>query len=265
MKHGRTVRMAWHLLIGLIYLFLLAPLIIVLIVSFDTRPYLSFPPASFSLISYARVLHNSLFLQAGKTSLLIGGCSAGLSLIMGTSAAFALVRGHFPGRKSLQWFFLSPMLMPHIVLAVGLMMTLQPLGLLDTLAGLILAHISITLPYTTRIVSSGIAQLDRTLEEAARIHGASPWQSFCRVILPALRPHLITGFLIAFLFSFDEAVIALFIAGHRAVTLPLAIYQYIQFRTDPQVASLSVLVVLLSLVPIIIIERLINLRRAVGG
>ncbi|MFS3133951.1 ABC transporter permease [Gluconacetobacter sacchari] len=261
----RAGTFCWHLLVALLYAFLLAPLAVVLVVSFDTRPYLSFPPATVSLHSYAAVLRNPAFRHAGLTSLTVGAAAASLSLVLGTAAAFALARGTFRGRAYVQWLFLSPMLVPHIVLAVGLMMTLQPLGLLDTLGGLVLAHIGITVPYTTRIVSSSLAALDRSCEEAARLHGATPWQTFARVILPGLRPGLVAAGLIAFLFSFDESVIALFIAGNDATTLPLAIYQYIQFRTDPQVAALSVLVVALTMIPVAIVERGISLRRAVGG
>ncbi|WP_264996422.1 ABC transporter permease, partial [Kozakia baliensis] len=96
-------------------------------------------------------------------------------------------------------------------------------------------------------------------------HGATLWQTVRRVTLPALRPSLVAAGLIAFLFSFDEAVIALFIAGDKATTLPLAIYKYIQFRTDPQVAALSVLVVLVSAIPVLVIERNISLKRALGA
>ncbi|WP_234394858.1 ABC transporter permease [Acetobacter papayae] len=116
-----------------------------------------------------------------------------------------------------------------------------------------------------RIVLSGLKSLDPACEEAACLHGATPWQAFWRVTLPGLRMTLLAAGLIAFLFSFDEAVIVLFIAGHRATTLPLAIYHYIQFRTDPQVAALSVLVVLASMIPVVIIERGINIRRALAG
>ncbi|AOX18594.1 spermidine/putrescine ABC transporter permease (plasmid) [Kozakia baliensis] len=257
--------MMWRILIIALYAFLLAPLVVVLIVSFDTRPYLSFPPATFSLGSYSAVLHDAGFRSAALLSLVIGIVSAGLSLLLGTAVSFALARGRIPGRQALQWLFLSPMLVPHIVLAVGLMMTLQPLGLLDTVSGLILAHIGITLPYTTRIISSGMAALDRETEQAAMLHGATLWQTVRRVTLPALRPSLVAAGLIAFLFSFDEAVIALFIAGDKATTLPLAIYKYIQFRTDPQVAALSVLVVLVSAIPVLVIERNISLKRALGA
>lgn len=255
----------WRLLVAALYAFLLAPLAVVLIVSFDTSPYLRFPPAHLSLGSYAAVLHNAPFRRAGLVSLAVGGAVALLSLALGTAAAFALSRGRFPGRSALHALFLSPMLVPHIVLGVGLMMTLQPLGLLDTAGGLILSHIGITLPYTVRIVSSGLGGLDRDLEEAALLHGATARQAFLRVTLPALRSSLISAGVIAFLFSFDEAVIALFVAGRNATTLPLAIFRYIQFRTDPQVAALSVLIVVLTMIPVLLVERGMGLRRALGG
>lgn len=257
--------LCWRGLIVALYAFLLAPLVVVLIVSFDTRPYLRFPPEHLSLGSYTAVLHNTGFLHAGLLSILVGAAAAVVSLAVGTGAAFALADQAFPGRTVMQAMFFSPMVVPHIVLAVGLMMTLQPLGLLDTLSGVVIAHVGITLPYVVRIVISGLKGLDPACEEAARLHGATAWQAFWRVTLPGLRATLVAAGLIAFLFSFDEAVIVLFIAGHRATTLPLAIYHYIQFKTDPQVAALSVLVVLASMIPVVIIERGINIRRALAG
>ncbi|AQU88402.1 spermidine/putrescine ABC transporter permease [Komagataeibacter nataicola] len=257
--------LVWRGLITALYVFLLAPIIVVACVSFDTRPYLDFPPRSLSLGSYAGVVRNHVFFEAMLTSMLIGAIAATCSVVLGTMASFGLVRGRFRGRAVFAWFFLSPMLAPHIVLAVGLMMTLQPLGLLNTLSGLVLAHIGITLPYTVRIVSMGLSRIDPAWEEAARVHGASGGKVLWHVTLPVLRPNMLAAGMIAFLISFDEAVIALFIAGRHATTLPLAIYEYIQFRTDPQVAALSVIVIVVSLLPIIVIERSISLRRAVGS
>lgn len=259
----RLLAASWRILIAVLYLFLLAPIIVVLIVSFDTRPYLDFPPRSLSWGSYAGVLHNTGFLRSIGVSTVIAIIAAVCSLAFGVMVALALVRHRSAASGAVEWLFLSPLLVPHIVLAVGLMMVLQPLGLLNTIPGLVLAHLGITLPYTTRIVSMGLSGLDRTCEEAARIHGASVWRTYWRITIPSIRPSLIAAGMIAFLVSFDEAVIALFIAGNHVVTLPLAIYQYIQFRTDPEVAALSMLVVIVSLVPIVIVERSISLRRAI--
>jgi putative spermidine/putrescine transport system permease protein len=258
-------RAAWRTLIALIYLFLLAPLLVVLVMSFDTRPYLAFPPAGFSLASYAAVLRNSDFGHAAGASVLVGIVVAALALGAGVPAALTLGRGEWRGRGVAGGLFLSPLLVPHIVLAVGILLVLAPVGLLDTYTGLILAHVGITIPYVIRTVSLSLAGVDRSCEEAARVHGASPFATFRRVTLPLAAPGLVAGGAIAFLVSFDEAVIALFVANTHVNTLPLAIFRYIEFRTDPQVAALSVLLILASILIMLLIERGLGLRRTLSG
>jgi len=247
--------------IALLYLFLLAPIVIVFVVSFDTRPYLSFPPESLSLASYRLVLQNEAFLHAFRISMGVGLAAAALALAAGTGVALALRR---PGRGNglLGWLFVSPLLVPNIVLGVALLLVLSVLGLLDSWAGLVLAHTGITLPYVVRTVSMGLRAVDPRCEEAARTLGASPATVFRRITLPLIAPGVVAGGVIAFLISFDEAVISLFITGTRTSTLPVEVYRYIEYRTDPQVAALSVLLILVSVVAVVVVERLLGLRKA---
>jgi putative spermidine/putrescine transport system permease protein len=254
-------RAAWRILIAGIYLFLLAPLLVVLVMSFDTKPYLAFPPAGVSLASYAAVLANADFAQAAGASVLVGAVVALLALGVGVPASLVLTRPGWRGHAATSGLFLSPLLVPHIVLAVGILLVLAPIGLLDSYSGLILAHVAITIPYVIRTVSLSLGGIDRACEEAARVHGASAFTTFARVTLPLAAPGLIAGGAIAFLVSFDEAVIALFIANSHVNTLPLAIFRYIEFRTDPQIAALSVLLILGSVLVMLAIERVLGLRR----
>lgn len=126
--------------------------------------------------------------------------------------------------------------MPHIVLAVGVMLVLGPLGLLDSYTGIFLAHL-ITTPYTVRTITMSLMTVDRRVEEAARVHGASPAMVLWRITLPLVRPGLIAGAVIAFLISFDEATISLFIVSVKSSTLPTEIYHYLEYSTDPQIAA----------------------------
>ncbi len=256
---------AWRALIVGIYLFLLAPLLVVLAISFDTRPTLAFPPAGFSLGSYLQVIHNTAFSHAFGASVGVGLLTALLALLTGVPAALALSREKFPGRGPLVSLFLAPLLVPHIVLAVGIILVLAPLQLLDSYIGLVLAHVGITIPYVIRTVSLSLAAIDRALEDAARVHGASALKLLLRVTLPLAFPGIVAGAVIAFLVSFDEAVIALFIAASHVDTLPLEIFRYIQFRTDPQIAALSVLLIAISVALMLVVERLLGLRRALRG
>ncbi|MCW2485281.1 ABC transporter permease [Candidatus Symbiopectobacterium sp. NZEC127] len=254
--------LAWHSFIFLLYLFLLAPIIIVFIISFDTRQYLAFPPAELSLGSYIKVLHNPVFIAAFGRSLTLG-ISVGVgAIVVGVLLAFALTRFQFRGRSVIAFLAVAPFLVPHIVLAVGLMLVLAPLGLLDTYTGIAVAHLGITLPYTVRTVTMSLLAVDPRIEEAARIHGASPWQVFHRITLPLIRPGVLAGGAIAFLISFDEATLSLFLVSTRASTLPTEIYRYLEYATDPQIAALSVILILTSLAVVVVLERLIGLRKA---
>ena len=254
---------AWRALVALLYLFLLAPILIVFVVSFDTRQYLAFPPESLSFGSYVKVFQNASFIAAFWRSLLIG-CVVGFgAMAVGTLLSMALVRHKFRGREAVGFLVIAPFIVPNIVLAVGLVLVLAQLGLLDNYVGIVLAHLGVTIPYTVRTVSMSLASVDSRVEEAALIHGASPLRVFWHVTLPLIRPGLIAGAVIAFLISFDETTISLFIVSIHASTLPTEIYRYLEYSTDPQIAALSVILILISIVLVVLVERLIGLRKAV--
>ncbi|CAN7654684.1 ABC transporter permease [Neorhizobium sp. LjRoot104] len=255
-------RVAWNTLIVLLYVFLLAPIIVVFIISFDTRQYLAFPPESFSLGSYAKVFANAKFISAFGRSLIIGAIVGVVAVSAGMMLSLALVRYRFRGKGAVNFLILAPFLVPHIVLAVGIMLVMAPLGLLDSYPGIILAHLGITIPYTVRTITMSLMAVDTRVEEAALVHGASPLMVFWRITLPLVRPGLIAGTVIAFLISFDEATISLFIVSVKASTLPTEIYHYLEYSTDPQIAALSVILIFISIGVVIAVERLIGLRKA---
>ena len=255
-------RVAWNTLIVLLYVFLLAPIIVVFIISFDTRQYLAFPPESFSLGSYAKVFANAKFISAFGRSLIIGAIVGVVAVSAGMMLSLALVRYRFRGKGAVNFLILAPFLVPHIVLAVGIMLVMAPLGLLDSYPGIILAHLGITIPYTVRTITMSLMAVDTRVEEAALVHGASPLMVFWRITLPLVRPGLIAGAVIAFLISFDEATISLFIVSVKASTLPTEIYHYLEYSTDPQIAALSVILIFISIGVVIAVERLIGLRKA---
>ncbi|WP_126975015.1 ABC transporter permease [Frigidibacter oleivorans] len=255
-------RVLWSGLIVLLYLFLLAPILVVFVVSFDTRNYLAFPPESWSFGSYAKVFRNAAFISSFGRSVVIGLAVSLAAVTMGTLLSLALVRWKFRGREAISFLVLAPFLVPHIVLAVGIMLVLAPLGLLDSYRGIILAHLGITVPYTVRTITMSLMAVDRRVEEAAMVHGAAPLTVFRRITLPLIRPGLIAGGVIAFLISFDEATISLFIVSVKTSTLPTEIYNYLEISTDPQIAALSVILILISIAVVIAVERLVGLRKA---
>jgi putative spermidine/putrescine transport system permease protein len=250
-----------RILVTVLYLFLLAPILVVLGISFDSQSNMAFPPKGFSLQWYERLTQNQEFITGFKVSLITAGGVAALALLLGVPVALAITRYDFRGRDALSGFFLSPLLVPAIVLGLALLLVLAPLRVTGTYAGLIIAHLSITVPYVIRTSSMSLLTLNRSCEEAARTLGASAWTTFRRVTLPLIAPGVLAGAAIAFLISFDEAVISLFVVGPRATTLPVEIFHYVETRTDPQIAALSVVLIAISIVFVVVIERVMGLRR----
>lgn len=257
------MRLLSRVVLAALYLFLLAPILIVFVISFDTRQYLAFPPESLSFGSYTKVFANDAFISAFGRSVVIGGLVGLLAVTLGLLLSMAMVRYRFKGQDGVSFLVLAPFLVPHIVLAVGIMLVLAPAGLLDTYTGIVLAHLGITIPYTVRTITMSLMSVDRRVEEAAMVHGASPLAVFRRITLPLVRPGLIAGAVIAFLISFDEATISLFIVSVRASTLPTEIYNYLEVSTDPQIAALSVILILISVAVVVLVERLVGLRKAI--
>ncbi len=250
-----------RILVMLLYLFLLAPIIIVLLISVDTQSTMSFPPHGFSLQWYAAVWHNQAFTNGFKVSVVVALGVACVATVLGVLASLALSHYSFPGRAALSAFFLSPLLVPAIVLGLALLLVLDPIGLTGTYQGLILAHLAVTVPYVIRTTSMSLMTLNRSCEEAARTLGASSLTTFRRVTLPLVLPGVLAGFVIAFIISFDEAVISLFVVRGEITTLPVEIFNYVETRTDPQIAALSVVLILISLIVVVILERAMGLRK----
>ncbi|MFF5563461.1 ABC transporter permease [Streptomyces sp. NPDC012623] len=261
MTTRRLTRAVWAVVLTVLYLFLLAPILVVLVESFDHSTYLRFPPEGFSLDSYRQVFANEAFREGFKVSGITAAVTALLAMVTGVPAALALTRLRFRGRAAIEAVFLSPLLVPHIVLGLALLLILAPIPLTDTYGGLILAHLGVSVPYVVRTVSAALVSADPRAEEAARTLGANGLRTFWRITLPAIRPGLFSGGVIAFLLSFDETVISLFVSGQNTVPLPVAVLQYVEYRSDPSVASLSVLLVLLSVVVVVLVERGLGLRR----
>lgn len=254
----------WRILVALLYLFLLGPLLIVLIISFDPNNYLSFPPQSLSFRWYLELLDNQAFVRGFRVSLILASVTTIITTLLSVPAAVAVSRYRFRGTGFFVTFFTMPLMIPAIVLGLGLLLVLSPLRLTATYPGLIVAHIIVTLPFVVRTVATNLMTLAPEYEEAALSLGATPWRTFWRVTLPLIRPGVIAGAAIAFLVSFDEVVLTLFLVGPRLTTLPVEVFHYVEYRTDPQVAALSVVIVAISLAGVMLIERVLGLRRAIG-
>ncbi len=259
-----STSLPFRLLVGLLYLFLLAPILVVVPLSFSNDNYLTFPPQSWGVRWYAEMLHHETLIQAFWISLGIASVVTILSLLAGIPAAYAIRRYQFRGREAVLNLFTAPLLLPSIVLGLAILLVFVRLELLGTFTGLVIAHLIVTTPYVIRIMITAFSTLPPSVEEAATMLGASPFTVFRRITLPLMMPGLVASAALSFLLSFDEVVISLFITGPRMTTLPVEIFNYVESRTDPMTASISVVLIAATLLIIFVIERTLGLSRTLG-
>lgn len=260
---GKRVFSFFHkLLIVALYIFLLSPLFIIAILSFNSGSSLNLPLEGFSLRWYGELLSNGPLMDGFRVSLVVGVIIAVVDLFIGVSVAFVIDRFDFPGRSALSGLFLAPLMVPTVVLGLALLLVLSPLFLTGTYLGIAIAHFAVTVPYVVRTTLINLQTADTACEEAARVLGAGPFTVFRRVTLPIIMPGVLAGAVMAFIISFDEAVISLFVASSGRVTLPVEMFRYVEFRADPLVAALSFILILLALAAVLIVERIVGLRGA---
>jgi putative spermidine/putrescine transport system permease protein len=188
-----------------------------------------------------------------------------VALTFGTLASLGLSRYQFPGRGLLSAFFLAPLGVPHITLAIGILIFFNALGLSTTLTGLVIAHTCIALPYVVRLVCANLVGMGTELEEAARNLGAGSWAVLRYITLPLVKPALISAAMLAFIVSFDEVTITLLIAGARTTTLPVRIFAALDQNWDMAIMALSAIQIFITLAVVLVIDRTTGLRRLAGN
>lgn len=243
---------------------LLLPGLLVLVVSFSAGDFLTFPPPGLSLRWYAALLSNGGLMAALGTSALLASIVAVLALLLATPAAYAIARLDFPGRGLLATLLAAPLLLPTLVLGLGLLLVLQPLGLAATWPGLVLGHCLVAIPFAVRIMTTAFAAVPKELEAAAWTLGATPLRAALRVTLPNAAPGAIAAGVLTFLVSFDETVISLFLVGPRLTTLPVEMFRYAERTADPLIAALAMTLIAFALLVVVLVERLIGFTRAIG-
>jgi putative spermidine/putrescine transport system permease protein len=229
--------------VWIVVLFLLLPLIITYILSFSSSPFLVFPPPGFSLQWYEKFFNDPQWRSALWMSVKIASAAATLSVVIGTCAAMGLVRGTFKAKRALFLFLLAPLLVPVIVVALSMYVSMSKIGLLGTFAGLCIGHLVLTVPYAIVIIVAAVKGLDRNLEYAASTLGATNFQTQRRIVLPLLAPALATAWIMSFLSSFDELLVTLFLLGRQEQTLPLKMWSDIRIQIDPVISSASATIV----------------------
>ncbi len=258
-------RIPWLGIISfVVLLFVVSPLIVVIPTSLTSANFLSFPPEGISLKWYEKILDRPEFIDAFWYSLELAVLSAVAATVVGTIAALAISKYQFPGKKLINSLLLSPLTVPAIIIGIAALVFFTRISIAGTFRGLLLAHILISIPYVARLVLTGLSSYDYTLERAAYMLGAGSFRVFWDVTLPLVKPAVISGFIFSFLTSFDNVTVSLFLVTPSATTLPLAIFTYMQEILDPLVASISSVVILLSVVFILILEKVYGLDRLFG-
>lgn len=244
------------------YLFLLMPTLIIIPVSFNGSQNLTFPPERLSLALFAQFFADPSWWGAAVQSLKIAVGSTLLTLALAVPAAYALVRGDFFGRRALNLFLMSPILVPVVVLGLGFYLNFNTFRIGGTDLALVLSHTILIAPFVVVSVSAGLRQIDPALESVAIIMGASRARVFFQVVVPQIKDSLVVGALLAFLISFDEVVASYFVAGPATTTLPVKMYSALRWEISPVIAAVSAMLTVLSLVFSI---ALIALRKSPRG
>jgi putative spermidine/putrescine transport system permease protein len=257
-------RLSYGIVILALFVFLLAPVLLVVPMSFAADAFLVWPPSGVSLRWYVALGHEAGLLAAARNSLLLALLVCAATLAIGLPAALVLARRSFPGRAAVIALLTAPLLLPTIVLALAVLIVFVGYGLIGSWSGLLLAHLLVALPYGIRVLMTSVSTLPPAVEEAAGSLGAAPWAVLRRITLPLMLPGVAATAAIVFLVSFDEVVISLFVVGPQLTTLPVAMFHYVESRTDPLVAAVSALLVLLTLGVVLILERAVGLARALG-
>jgi len=249
------------------YAVIVTPLLFVCWLSFFSNEIVTFPPRGYTLRWFAAIFDQNNFVSGFLTSLQVGVVAMIGGLIVGIPASLMLARHAFRGREALNTLLVLPLVVPGIVAGTAIYVfqieieIATQLPLLGSLAGLVIAHIMITIPWTVRLLTASLVGFDRSIEEAALNLGATPLQAFARVTLPVIKPGIVAAALFSFIISFGNLEMTLFLVAPGQTTLPIAILQYLQWRIDPTIAAVSVLQIVLIGAGMLITDRYVKLTR----
>lgn len=257
-------RLAYLAANGAILAFLIAPLAVIAVFALDPTPYIQFPPAGVSGRWFVKFWHSEAFTNSLVLSLEVAAAVVVLSMVLGGAAALGLARGRLPGARALTSLFLTPLMLPAILTGLALFQILISLGIGRPVWALVLGHTVVAVPYVIRTTLAVLTDFDRRIEEAAAVLGAGPARVFAEVTLPLIRPGVFAGGVFAFITSFDQFPISLFLVQPGGETLPVVMFNYMKFDLDGTVAAASMVSILLAILVVVIIDRLVGLRAGVA-
>ena len=244
-----------------VYAILLVPLFIVIAISFTSGAGVDFPPPGVSLRWFDYIAHRPEFISGTINSLILAAVATVVALVLGILASLAMVRYRFPGKAVVEALFLSPLVVPSLIIGVSLLYFFSSIGFRDSFQRLVLAHLILTVPYTIRSISATLYGIDPAYEEVSRVMGAGDLRTFREVLLPMLRPGIVVAALFAFIVSFGNFNVSIFLINGNTVTLPVRIFTYLGFQFDPSVAAVSTVLLIGTVVVLVLAERTIGLTR----
>lgn len=258
---GRIAGFAMRAFVVLVYLFLLAPILMIVVMSFNAGAFLSFPIEGFSFKWYVAFFKNESFMKSLATSFAVASIATLCSLAIGIPAALYVVRHGGRAREWLSLALTAPLMLPEILTAIALLFFFYATGLgTKTMIGLQLGHILVTLPFVFLNVAAALYNFDRSVEQAARGLGATPAIVFRRITLPLIKPGVIAGGLFAFIISFDLFNMSLLLKAIGSNTLPLALYDYLRWDFDPTAAAVASVSIIATFAIVALVDRFVGLR-----
>jgi putative spermidine/putrescine transport system permease protein len=245
------------------FIFLIGPFLIIIISSFSGDAVMRFPPNGFSLQWYQKVLNISMFRTTFWVSLKTGMLATFTALILGVPVAYANVRYRYPGKSGLELLFSSPAIVPGLVIGFSLLRFFIYVTQIPVMMGLYLGHTAILFPYTVRVVSASLRNFDTGVEEAAVSLGSSRLHAFFAVVFPNIRSGIVAAFILAFITSFNNVPISLFLTGPGVATLPIQMLIYMEYYYDPTISALSSIIILITVLIVQSAEKLLGISKYV--
>jgi putative spermidine/putrescine transport system permease protein len=239
--------------------FLAAPVVIAFVIAVNPTATIGVPHG-FSLKWFGRVLQDDIWLSAYKSSILASLAASAVALVVGTLFSYAGVRRRFTGRRLLGTIAMSPLGMPRIIIGISLLFFLQPLGIVGSFYVLVLGFTVLTTPYVIRTVGAVFSVYDPRVEEAAMTLGADPIQTFLRITLPMISPGLISAAILAFVYSFGNLQVAIFLVGPGNETIPVQMFSMLEFRGDPSIAAVACINIVIVTVLILVANRIVGAK-----
>jgi putative spermidine/putrescine transport system permease protein len=245
---------------------LVVPVLMTLVASFDARNFMGpFPPKHLSFRWYAKLFDDSRYLAGLTTTAIVTLPAALFASVLGVAAAVGLDRGRFPGKETIASMFLSPVIVPGVVVGFSLLLFLAKLGIDNGLVRLLLGHILISIPYTTRIALAGLAGIRRSFSEAALVLGANEWRAFWSVTFPLAKNGIVSGLIIAIAFSLDDIAVSAFLGDSANYTFSISLLSNMRANFDLTTAAASVLLIGVTVLLVFIIDRFVGVEKAFGS